>query len=281
MRRAQSFVPALSLALIGTLALSVHAQTRADCERDYTPQRAQEGKDVIWEPTEDEMVVPMLEMARLTAGDTLYDLGAGDGKIPIAAAKLYGAKAVGIEYDADLAKFGQCLAEAAGVADRVSIVQGDIFEADFSDATVVALYLLPELNLRLRPTLLDMPPGTRIVSYSFTMGDWEPDDRVESHSAGSAYFWMVPAQIGGTWTFRAENGGPPFEFELEQTFQRLRAPGGDRSIVGRLTGRGVEIEFTRGGEAAHLAGIVDAAGDGMEAVVTHGGEPMRYRGTRR
>ena len=143
------------------------------------------------------MVARMLEMAKVTAADKVYDLGAGDGKIVIAAAKQFGATGVGIEYDADLVKHARCLAAAEGVDDRVTFIQGDIFETDFSDATVVTLYLLPELNLRLRPTLLAMKPGTRVVSYSFTIGDWEPDDHVDSFGDGSAYFWIVPANVGG------------------------------------------------------------------------------------
>ncbi len=151
------------------LASLADGKTREDCEREYTPQRGQAGKDVIWVPTGDEVVARMLELAKVTSADKVYDLGAGDGKIPIAAGKQFGATAVGVEYDADLVKHAQCLVEAEGVQDRVTVVQGDIFETDFSDATVVTLYLLPELNLRLRPTLLDMKPGTRVVSYSFTM----------------------------------------------------------------------------------------------------------------
>ena len=176
-----------------------HGQTRADCERQYTPQRAQEGKDVIWAPTEDSMVGRMLEMAKVTAADKVYDLGSGDGKIVIAAAKQFRATGVGIEYDAGLVQHARCLAAAEGVADRVTFVQGDIFEVDFSDATVVTLYLLPELNLRLQPTLLAMKPGTRIVSYSFPIGDWEPDDSIDSFGDGSAFLWIVPAR-GGTPT---------------------------------------------------------------------------------
>ena len=133
------------------LAAPVDGKTREDCEREYTPQRGQAGKDVIWVPTGDEVVTRMLELAKVTSTDHVYDLGAGDGKIPIAATKQFGATAVGVEYDADLVKYAQCVVEAEGVQGRVTVVQGDIFETDFSDATVVTLYLLPELNLRLRP----------------------------------------------------------------------------------------------------------------------------------
>jgi SAM-dependent methyltransferase len=137
---------AAALALLLGSAPPAHAQTRADCERAYTPQRAQEGKDVIWAPTQDSMVGRMLELAKVTAADKVYDLGAGDGKVVIAAAREFGATGVGIEYDAELVKHARCLAAAERVGDRVTFIQGDIFETDFSDATVVALYLTPPVN---------------------------------------------------------------------------------------------------------------------------------------
>jgi hypothetical protein len=186
-----------ALALLSGYAAAADAQTRADCERQYTPQRGQEGKDVIWQPIEDSMVGRMLEMAKVTAADTVYDLGSGDGKIVIAAAKEFGATAVGIEYDAGLVEHSRCLARAAGVADRATFIQGDIFESEFSDATVVALYLTPGVNLRLMPKLLALKPGTRIVSYSFTIGGWEPDEHIDSFGDGSAYLFIVPAKATG------------------------------------------------------------------------------------
>lgn len=130
----------------------------------YKPTVGQEGKDVIWVPTNDALVRVMLQTAKVTPNDLVYDLGAGDGKIAIAAARDYGATAVGIEYNPDMAALAQRNAERAGVADKVKVIHGDIFEEDFSNATVVTLYLLPHLNMKLRPTLLDMKPGTRIVS---------------------------------------------------------------------------------------------------------------------
>jgi SAM-dependent methyltransferase len=175
------------------IALPVVAQTRSDCERQYTPQRAQEGKDVIWEPIEDSMVGRMLEMAGVTAADKVYDLGSGDGKIVIAAAKHFGATGVGIEYDAGLVKHSRCLAAAEGVADRVTFIQADIFESDFSDATVVTLYLTPNVLERLLPSLLALKAGTRIASYSFRLPDWEPDKQIDSFGDGSAFLWIVPA----------------------------------------------------------------------------------------
>ncbi len=266
-----------ALVLLLGLTSFADGKTRADCEREYTPQRGQEGKDVIWVPTEDGMVVRMLEMANVTAVDKVYDLGAGDGKIAIAAGKRFGATAIGIEYDADLAKHAQCLAEAEGVEERVRIVQGDIFEADFSDATVVTVYLLPALNLRLRPTLLALRPGTRVASYSFTMGDWAPDDHIDTND-GSAYLWIVPAKVDGTWSFRSA-GGESFEVTLAQTFQLLRGSAGGSALTGRLSGASIELAFVQGDDPTQVTGTVD--GDRMSTVVTRDGRPASYIGTRK
>jgi SAM-dependent methyltransferase len=263
--------------LVAGVAPLAAAKTRADCEREYTPQRGQEGKDVMWAPTEDGALVRMLEMAKVTAADTVYDLGAGDGKIVIAAAKRFGATGVGVEYDAALAKHAQCLVEAEGVEDRVEIVQGDIFATDFSAATVVTLYLLPELNLRLRPQLLSMKAGTRVVSYSFTMGEWEPDDHVDTDD-GSAYLWIVPARADGTWTFRATEGEDGFAVTLTQTFQNLRGGAGGTAVTGKLDGARIDFTFARDALPTRVSGIVD--GGRMTATVTRAGRAASYIGTR-
>lgn len=268
-------IAALALAVAGPAA----GQTRADCERDYTPQRGQEGKDVVWAPTEDAMLVRMLEMAGVGHGDKLYDLGSGDGKIPIAAAKLFGATAVGIEYERALVAHARCLAAAERVDDRVTFLEADLFSVDFGDATVVTLYLLPELNLKLRPALLALRPGTRVVSYSFTMGEWEPDDSIDSFGDGSAFFWVVPANVGGRWTFRPTSGGERFEVELEQTFQKLRGSAGGGAAAGRLRGDRIELAFAEGAERALVAGKVET--DRIVATVTRGGAAREYVGTRR
>ena len=272
----QLLARATTFALLLALAPLADGKTRAYCENRYRPERGQEGKDVIWVPTEDAMVVRMLEMARVTAADKVYDLGSGDGKIPIAAAKRFGATAVGIEYDRDLVKLAQCLAEAEGVRKQVEMIRGDIFETDFGDATVVTLYLLPELNLRLRPTLLAMRPGTRVVSYSFTMGDWQPDDFVDTDE-GSAYFWIVPANVAGEWGFRG--GGRSFDVALEQTFQRLTGSADGAALTGKVSGREVAFSFRQGSEEIRVAGTVD--GDRMSATITHAGQAAEYTGTRK
>ena len=259
-------------------ALPADARTRAACDKRYAPERGQDGKDVIWVPTEDAMVGRMLEMAKVTAADTVYDLGSGDGKIPIAAAKHFGATAVGIEYDARLVKYAQCLVAAEGLKQHVKVIQGDIFEADFSDATVVTLYLLPELNLRLRPTLLAMPPGTRVVSYSFTMGEWKPDDFIDSDGQGSAYLWIVPARIDGAWTFRSESGAS-FDAELEQTFQEVTGTFGGTRINGKVAGTAVTLNGRPDEPPLRLTGsLIDGR---IEATFTRDAQSERYVGTRR
>jgi len=160
-------------------------------------------------------------VARVGPNDLVYDLGAGDGKIAIAAAQRHGARAVGIEYNARLAAFAQREVERAGVADRVRIIQADLFQTDFSSATVLTLYLLDELNQQLRPRVLAMKPGTRVVSNSFAMGDWEPDHVVRVGTQ-VGYYWLVPANVAGEWIVEglAETSGPA-RLALVQRYQRL------------------------------------------------------------
>lgn len=261
---------------------AANAVTRADCEQEYKPQTGQPGKDVIWVPTNDALVERMLRMAKTTSSDLVYDLGAGDGKIAIAAAKKFGARSVGVEYNPDMAKYAQCLVNAEGVSDRTKVIQGDIFETDFSSATVVTLYLLPELNLRLRPTLLKMKPGTRVVSHSFLMDDWEPDER--STEDGYAYLWIVPAQVQGTWTFVPQQGGERFVAQLEQTFQVLRGTVGAGANAkdisdAKLDGAEIQFNFVSDRGTARLKGRLN--GSRIEATVTDGNNRQtRYIGTR-
>jgi len=193
-------------------------------------------------PTPDEVVERMLRMAQVTKDDLVYDLGAGNGKIAIAAAKL-GARAVGIEYNPDMAKHAQGNVVAAGVADKARILQGDIFATDFSQATVVTMYLLPGLNMKLRPTLLAMRPGTRVVSHSFTMEDWEPDE-ISSMDGRRAYFWIVPANVNGGWAL--DTGGEKNELVFDQRFQKIEGAIGLGHTQGGLRDarlRGFNISF--------------------------------------
>lgn len=266
------------LALLLACALPAAGAGREECERQYQPQTGQPGKDVVWVPTNDGLVARMLQMAHVTATDRVYDLGAGDGKIAIAAARDFGARAVGVEYDPQLARLAQCYVQADGLGAKVQIIHGDIFETDFSSATVVTLYLLPELNLRLRPTILKMKPGTRVVSHSFLMDDWEPDERSMTDD-GSAYLWIVPAQVAGNWSFREVDGDGRFAVELEQTFQHLSGRAGGEPQVADARVRGPRLEFTffENGAPTKVAGSV--AGDRIDAQVTRGGKTSRYVGT--
>ena len=195
----------------------------------YVPQRGQMGKDVMWLPTSDDLVLKMLDAAKVGPNDDLVDLGAGDGKIPIAAARQFGARAWGIEYNKDLAALAQRNAQRAGVAERVRIVHGDIFKEDFSKATVVTMYLLEELNAQLRPTILAMKPGTRVLSNTFSMGDWEPDQVIRVTN-GTGYFWTVPANVAGLWTLSGLDEKGNTTLKLDQTFQRV---GGTLSFQGK------------------------------------------------
>ena len=231
------------LNLAALLAASFLVTLPAHAQKAYEPQVGQAGKDVIWVPTPDEVVERMLRMAQVTANDLVYDLGAGDGKIAIAAAKKFGARSVGIEYDPDMAKHAQGNVEKAGVAGRARVVRGDIFATDFSQATVITLYLLPALNLKLRPTILSMRPGTRVVSHSFTMEDWEADE-TSSMDGRRAYFWLVPANVNGGWTF--ETGGEKSELAFEQRFQKIEGTVGLGHTQGGLRDarlRGANISF--------------------------------------
>ena len=226
----------IALAFAAALALSVTAQAQ---NKDYTPSVGQEGKDVIWVPTPNELIQKMLDMAKLTPSDVHFDLGSGDGRTVIAAAKR-GTKAVGVEYNPDLVELSKRAAQKEGVTARAEFIRGDIFETDFSKATVLTLYLLPSLNLKLRPIILNMKPGTRVVSHAFTMGDW-PADQTETVEGRTAYLWIVPAKVDGNW--RIDGGG---EITLKQTFQKVDGTFSGKPIS-NATLRGDEISFSAGG----------------------------------
>jgi hypothetical protein len=211
---------------------------------EYKPKVGQEGKDVIWVPTPEGLIDKMLEAAKVSDKDTLFDLGAGDGIIAITAARKYGAKSVGIEYNPDMAQFARRKVAEAGLTDKVKIITGDIFQEDFSSATVVTLYLMPHLNMKLRPILLKMKPGTRVVSNTFTMGDWEPDETVfDQHWKG--FFWVVPAQIEGAWVMTGMEGGP-LRLNISQSFQNIGGTltrGGQTLALLGAKLRGDEVKF--------------------------------------
>src|SRR6476661_1101861 len=212
------------VALISFLSVFVgagyaHAQA-AKKDTEFQPSVGQEGKDVVWVPTSQALVNRMLDMAKLTAGDVHYDLGSGDGRTVITAAKR-GAKTTGVEFNPNMVALSRRNAQKEGVGDKAKFINGDIFETDFSKATVITLFLLPDLNVKLRPKILDMKPGTRVVSNSFTMGDWQADQtqnvsETEGCSAYcTAYLWVVPAKVEGKWKL------PDGELTLKQTFQTV------------------------------------------------------------
>lgn len=212
---------AAAAALWLSLAAVAFAQTKPEHgDEVYQPSVGQAGKDVIWVPTPDALVDQMLKAAKVTKDDIVYDLGSGDGKIPIAAAKNFGARAWGIEYNPEMAELARRNARRAGVDKQVTIITGDIFKEDFSKATVVTMYLLPDLNLKLRPTILKMKPGTRVTSHQFHMGDWDPDETFTQEHR-NAYLWIVPANVAGEWQVREENGGFQGTVSIAQRYQRI------------------------------------------------------------
>ena len=214
----------------------------------YQPVMAQQGKDVIWVPTPDSLVIKMLETAQVTNKDIVYDLGAGDGKIAIEAARRYGARAVGIEFDPQMADHARQNAKNARVADKVTIITGDIFAENFSQATVVTLYLLPSLNGKLYPTLINMKPGTRIVSNTFTIGSWIPDKTFYGDSGTIGYFWVVPAKVNGFWRLEGVPGFNQATISIAQKSQEFHAdftPAGKafQRIEGRLNGTKITFSY--------------------------------------
>lgn len=229
-------IGALALA-VALGAVSITAQDR----QPYEPQLNQPGKDVQWVPTPPALVETMLDLAHLTPNDRLVDLGSGDGVLVIAAARR-GARARGIEYDRRLVELSKRRARESGVSEKTSFVRGDIFKTDFSEASVVTTFLLPSMNLRLRPTFLAMKPGTRIVANTFGVADWEPDETAAIEPCErwcKAMLWIVPARVGGTWLT------PKGDLTLTQRFQFISGRLGHEPIEGgRL--RGTEMSFTVG-----------------------------------
>ncbi|HWP60908.1 MAG TPA: class I SAM-dependent methyltransferase [Candidatus Acidoferrales bacterium] len=265
-----------ALALVWALAASGCAleQIRS-AGREYEPEVGQEGKDVIWVPTPQPVVNKMLDMAKVTPQDYVIDLGSGDGRLVISAAKR-GARALGIEYNPDMVEFARRRAAEEGVSERATFIKADLFESDFSQATVVTMFLLPSINLKLRPKILDLKPGTRIVSNSFDMGDWQPDQtgKVVNGCGGycTAYLWIVPAKVAGVWRL------PQGELTVKQSFQTISGilKSGDKAVPvsGRLNGD--QISFSAGG--ARYAGRVD--GNRMQGTVQSGENSSEFSATR-
>ena len=235
---------ALLCAVAGTSAFAQATKAPA-----YEPTSGQAGKDVVWVPTPQILVDRMLDMAKVTPHDFVMDLGSGDGRTVITAAKR-GARALGVEYNPDMVELSKRNAEKEGVTGKASFVKADLFETDFSRASVITMFLLPDINLKLRPKILTLKPGTRIVSNSFDMGDWLPDEKnIISTEAGcsaswcTALLWIVPANVAGSYTI------PQGELTLKQQYQMLsgslRAEGTTFALEGKV--RGEEVAFTAGG----------------------------------
>ena len=235
------FRAALCSAVLSLFAASAFAQATQTPEKQFEPQVGQAGKDVVWVPTPQALVDKMLDMAKLTPQDYVIDLGSGDGRTVITAAKR-GSRALGIEYNPDMVNLAKKNATAAGVTDKASFAQADLFATDFSKAQVLTMFLLPSINLKLRPTILNMRPGTRIVSNTFTMEDWQPDQVetiTECTSWCTANLWIVPAKVDGTWQT------PQGALTLTQSFQMLTGTLGSTPISdGKM--RGDEISFKVG-----------------------------------
>ena len=198
-------VSRLSVALLLAVFSATACSQAQKAPAAYEPTVGQEGKDVVWVPTPQAVVDKMLDMAKVTPKDFVMDLGSGDGRTVITAAKR-GARAMGVEYNPQMVELSKRNAEKEGVTARASFVKADLFETDFSQATVITMFLLPDINLKLRPKILGLKPGTRIVSNSFTMGDWQADETAElsssqgcSNSWCTALLWIVPAKVAGTY----------------------------------------------------------------------------------
>lgn len=238
---------ALLLAALSGLAF---AQAQKVEPAPFVPESGQAGKDVVWVPTPQVLVDRMLDMAKVTKRDFLMDLGSGDGRTVITAAKR-GVRALGVEYNPDMVELSKRAAGKEGVAALASFVKADLFETDFSKASVITMFLLPDINLKLRPKLLDLKPGTRIVSNSFTMGDWQADQTAELNadqgcnaSWCTAYLWIVPAKVAGSHKL------PEGDLVLKQNFQMLTGSlttgGKTYALEGKVHGN--ELSFTAGGK---------------------------------
>lgn len=269
------------VAFLSFLAAGADAQTQAT-QKPFEPQVGQPGKDVVWVPTPQTMVDKMLDMAMVAPGDYVIDLGSGDGRTVITAARR-GATALGIEYNPEMVELSTRNAEAARVTGKATFVKADLFESDFSKASVITMFLLPSLNLQLRPKLLELEPGTRIVSNSFTMEEWRADETAtvtqDCANYCTALFWIVPAKVQGIWQLvQSASGLVEGDLTLSQEFQMLSGTRGSTPLSdGRL--RGDEITFSVG--TATYTGRVN--GNAMQGTISPsaGGPIGTWSATRR
>jgi Methyltransferase domain len=264
------------IALLCVLALAAIAVGQAPQTKAFEPQVGQPGKDVVWVPTTQGLVDKMLDMAKMTPQDYVIDLGSGDGRTVITAAKR-GARAMGIEYNPDMVELSKRNATKEGVTQKANFVKADLFETDFSQATVITMFLLPDINLKLRPKILDLKPGTRIVSNTFTMGDWKADE-TSSITEGcsnwcTALLWIVPAKVEGSWKL------PQGELKLTQTFQEISGTLSNGSNTTNITNgkmHGAEISFTAGD--AQYTGLV--ANNTITGTMKSRGTSSNWKATR-
>jgi SAM-dependent methyltransferase len=246
---------------------------RAQPAKEYEPSVGQEGKDVVWVPTPQALVDKMLDMAKVTPQDYVIDLGSGDGRTVITAAKR-GSKAHGIEYNPDMVELSKRNAAKEGVSDKATFAKADLFESDFSQAQVITMFLLTSINAKLRPKILDLKPGTRIVSNTFDMGEWKPDETAKISGCESwctAHLWIVPAKVNGTWKL------PQGELTLKQTFQMISGTLKNGNVITPISGNlnGDQINFSGGG--AQYTGRVN--GNAIDGTVK-GGSNGKWTATR-
>ena len=258
------FLPNLLVSLV--LSLSTTSAC-AQAAREYEPRVGQAGKDVVWVPTPDELVEKMLNLANVTASDFVIDLGSGDGRTVIVAAKR-GARAHGIEYNPEMVELSKRNAANERVSERATFAKEDLFQSDFSKATVITMFLLPQINLKLRPKILDLKPGTRIVSNSFTMGEWKEDDSASTNDDCTgwctALLWIVPAKVEGIWQLAQG------ELTLKQSYQFISGSLKSGNAVtpianGRL--KGEQILFNAGG----VLYVGQVSGNGIQGTLSSGG----------
>src|SRR5262249_38188030 len=267
----------LSARLFSTLVFSaVAACAVAQTKPEFQPEVGQQGKDVVWVPSPQELVDKMLDLAKVTPQDYLMDLGSGDGRTVITAAKR-GTRALGIEYNPDMVTLSQRNASKENIGNRAAFTKADLFETDFSQASVITMFLLPDINLKLRPKILGLKPGTRIVSNTFTMGDWKADETTSVTenclSWCTALLWIVPAKIDGTWHLAQG------DLRLDQTFQEFSgtlAAGGSTTTITNGKIRGDELSFTAG--SAQYTGRV--AANAITGTVKSGANSSNWRATR-
>ena len=262
-----------AVACVFFLGTGVHAQPA----KEFKPEVGQQGKDVVWVPTSLALVNKMLDMAKATASDYVIDLGSGDGRTVITAAKR-GIKALGIEYNPDMVELSKRNAAKEGVTERATFMKADLFETDFSQASVITMFLLPDINLKLRPKILGLKPGTRIVSNTFTMGEWDADGTGTAASdEGSSYYrtallWIVPAKVDGAW--KSAQGDLTFKQEFQKFSGSINVGGVSTLVTGGKL-RGDQISFSAGG--AQYAGTV--SGNNITGTVTSRGTSRTWSAT--